>query len=95
MYGTTWCSYCKKARSYFGANEIQYKEYDVENSEKGKRDYKKLGAKGIPESVKDRKARHAICFVILLALAIAFVRSIKRKAIMQLARSRTSLSFIC
>lgn len=47
MYGTTWCGYCKKARSYFGANKIRYKEYDVENSEKVKRDYKKLGAKGI------------------------------------------------
>ena len=48
MYGTAWCGYCKKARSYFVANNILYEEYDVEKSEKGKRDYKKLGAKGVP-----------------------------------------------
>ena len=55
MYGTTWCGYCKKTRSYFGANKIRYKEYDVENSEKGKRDYKKLGAKGIPVMLVGKK----------------------------------------
>lgn len=55
MYGTTWCGYCKKARNYFSANGIRYKEYDIENSEKGKRDYKKLGAKGIPVILVGKK----------------------------------------
>ncbi len=55
MYSTTWCGYCKKARRYFGANKIRYKEYDVENSAKGKRDYKKLGAKGIPVILVGKK----------------------------------------
>lgn len=48
MYSTTWCGYCKKARKYFIANKIPFEEYDVENTEKGRRDYKKLNAKGVP-----------------------------------------------
>jgi glutaredoxin len=48
MYSASWCGYCKKARSYFAANRVPYTEYDVEKSSKGKRDYRKLGAKGVP-----------------------------------------------
>ena len=48
MYSAVWCGYCKKARKYFLANNIPFKEYDVEESRKGKRDYKKLKAKGVP-----------------------------------------------
>jgi len=55
LYSTTWCGYCKKARNYFAANNIPYTEYDIENSEKGKRDYKKLGAKGVPVILVGKK----------------------------------------
>ncbi|MCU7838810.1 MAG: DUF4124 domain-containing protein [Candidatus Thiodiazotropha sp. (ex Troendleina suluensis)] len=48
MYSAKWCGYCKKARKYFKSHSIAYEEYDVESSAKGKRDYKKLGASGIP-----------------------------------------------
>ncbi len=48
MYSAEWCGYCKKARKYFKANDIPFKEYDVEKSRKGQRDYKKLKAKGVP-----------------------------------------------
>ena len=48
LYSTVWCKYCKKARRYFQDNKIAYTEYDVEQSEKGKQDYKRLGAKGVP-----------------------------------------------
>lgn len=48
MYSTQWCKYCKKARRYFKDNNIAFTEYDVEKSEKGKQDYKRLGAKGVP-----------------------------------------------
>ena len=47
LYSAVWCGYCKKARNYFNANNIPYKEYDVEKSRKGMRDYKKLKAKGV------------------------------------------------
>jgi len=48
MYSTSWCGYCKKARNYFIANNIAFEEYDVENTNKGKRDYDKLGGGGVP-----------------------------------------------
>jgi len=48
MYSASWCKYCKRARNYFDANNIPYKEYDVETTEKGKRDYASLGAHGVP-----------------------------------------------
>ena len=48
MYSTTWCRVCKKAKAYFQQNKIPFKEYDVETSEKGKRDYEKLKGRGVP-----------------------------------------------
>ncbi|MEW8506965.1 MAG: glutaredoxin domain-containing protein [Candidatus Thiodiazotropha sp.] len=48
MYSTKWCGYCNKARAYFKRNAIPFSEYDVETSQKGKRDYKKLGGRGVP-----------------------------------------------
>ena len=48
LYSASWCGHCKKAKRYFEANGIAYKEYDVEKSQKGKADYRKLNAKGVP-----------------------------------------------
>ena len=48
MYSTTWCGYCKQARRYFQQNSIAFAEYDVEKSDKGKRDYKKMNGRGVP-----------------------------------------------
>jgi glutaredoxin len=48
MYSTNRCGYCKQARQYFKRNAIPYVEYDVETSQKGKRDYKKMGGTGVP-----------------------------------------------
>lgn len=48
LYGTTWCGFCKRARRYFQAQGIAYKEYDVEKTAKGRRDYKKLNGHGVP-----------------------------------------------
>ena len=36
------------AKAYFKANRIPFVEYDVEKSAKGRRDYKRLRAKGVP-----------------------------------------------
>ncbi len=55
LYSAEWCGYCKKARRYFRANNIQFKEYDVEKSQKGKRDYKKLNATGVPDILVGNK----------------------------------------
>ncbi|MCZ6805302.1 MAG: glutaredoxin domain-containing protein [Proteobacteria bacterium] len=48
MYSAEWCGVCKKAKKYFKENNIKYKEYDIDRSSKGKKDFKKLGAKGVP-----------------------------------------------
>lgn len=48
MYSASWCGYCRKAREYFRKNNIQFVEYDVEKSSKGKADYQKLKATGVP-----------------------------------------------
>lgn len=48
MYSTKRCGYCKKARRYFKRNAIPFVEYDVETSQKGRRDYKRLGGRGVP-----------------------------------------------
>lgn len=48
MYSTTWCGYCKKAATYFRQKNISFQEYDIEKSEKGARDYKRLKGRGVP-----------------------------------------------
>jgi len=48
MYSTDWCTYCAKARRYFTANNIAFTEYDIEKNPKANRQYKKMGANGVP-----------------------------------------------
>lgn len=48
MYSTRWCGYCEKARRHFKRNQIPFREYDVETSRKGRRDFKALGGRGVP-----------------------------------------------
>jgi glutaredoxin len=48
MYSTSWCGYCKKARRYFKANNIPYREFDIEDSPKAKKRFKSLGGNGVP-----------------------------------------------
>jgi len=55
MYSAAWCGVCKKAKKYFKANKIRFKEYDIERSSKGKKDFKKLGAKGVPVILVEEK----------------------------------------
>lgn len=55
MYSAVWCGVCKKAKKYFKANNIPYKDYDIDKSSKGKRDYKKLGARGVPVILVGKK----------------------------------------
>lgn len=48
MYGASWCGVCKLAKKYFNSQGIAYKEYDVETSAKGRRDFKRLRGRGVP-----------------------------------------------
>lgn len=55
MYSAAWCGVCKKAKAYLDANGISYKEYDIENSLKGRNDYKRLKGAGVPIIMIDKE----------------------------------------
>jgi glutaredoxin len=48
MYATKWCPYCKRQREYFAANNVQYKEIDVEASDANTLLYNSLEGDGYP-----------------------------------------------
>ena len=48
IYTTSRCGYCVKAKKFMAANKIPYTEYDVENSSRGRADYRKLKGRGVP-----------------------------------------------
>ena len=48
LYATSWCGYCKKARKLLADNNIDYFEYNIENSTEGHRQYKAIGGRGVP-----------------------------------------------
>ncbi|HEY5682646.1 MAG TPA: glutaredoxin domain-containing protein [Sulfuricaulis sp.] len=48
ILSTTWCGVCKKAKHYLAAKGIYFSEYDVEKSDIGRQEYKRLGGKGVP-----------------------------------------------
>jgi len=48
LYSTTWCGYCKKARRWLRQNNITFREYDTEKSERGRRDYQAMNGKSVP-----------------------------------------------
>lgn len=48
LYSAEWCGFCRAAREHFRARGIAFSEYDVETSERGRADYVKLGAHGVP-----------------------------------------------
>lgn len=48
LYATSWCGYCEKTRELLNENNIEYHEYDVEKSHQGRKQYQRLGVKGVP-----------------------------------------------
>ncbi len=48
MYSASWCGYCDKARAYFERNGIPFTEYDVEDSDKGRKDHAQMGTDSVP-----------------------------------------------
>lgn len=48
MLGAWWCTYCYQAKKYFQKNKINYCEYDMENTETGKRLYEENGGGAVP-----------------------------------------------
>jgi glutaredoxin len=48
MYSTEWCGYCGRAKDYFRKKGIAYTEYDIEKSDKAKKEHTALGGGGVP-----------------------------------------------
>jgi len=48
MYGASWCGVCKRAEAWFHQQGIPFKEYDVETSAIGRREFRRLGGTGVP-----------------------------------------------
>ncbi len=46
LYATSWCGYCRAARKFFETNGVAFKEYDIEKSEEGAKQYRALGGTG-------------------------------------------------
>ncbi|MCU7809608.1 MAG: glutaredoxin family protein [Candidatus Thiodiazotropha sp. (ex Notomyrtea botanica)] len=56
MYETDSCGYCIKARRFFKQNNVSYKSRNVAKSSSAKKEFKKMGGRGVPLIlVKDRK----------------------------------------
>jgi glutaredoxin len=48
MYSASWCGVCNRARRYFRAHAIAFREYDVETTARGRLGYRRLQATGVP-----------------------------------------------
>ena len=48
MLGAWWCTYCYRAKKYFQHNNIDYCEYDMENTTTGKQLYDENGGGAVP-----------------------------------------------
>lgn len=45
---TTWCRVCRSAKAYLAAKGISFSEYDVETSDVGRQEYRRLGERACP-----------------------------------------------
>jgi glutaredoxin len=48
MYATARCPYCQRARQYFRARGISWREIDIESSAQAEREFQALGGAGVP-----------------------------------------------
>ena len=48
LYSSRGCHFCRQAKAYFKARKIAFREYDVEQDAKGRRDFKRLRGRGVP-----------------------------------------------
>ena len=48
LYSAQWCGVCTRAKRFLIEKNIPFEEYDVEKSQRGRRDYKRLQGKGVP-----------------------------------------------
>ena len=56
LYSTSWCGYCKKARSFMNRENISFDEYDIEKNAIAKRTYEQAGGNGVPLLIRGEKS---------------------------------------
>jgi glutaredoxin len=45
---TAWCGVCRRAKAWLAAKGVAYTEFDVEKSDAGRTEYRRLGGTGVP-----------------------------------------------
>ena len=53
LLSTAWCGYCKATRAFLQRNRVQFQEYDVERSDRGRQLYQAVGPFGVPVVLVD------------------------------------------
>lgn len=48
MLSASWCGVCKQARAWMLANSVPFTEHDVETSQTGKTEFRRLDGKAVP-----------------------------------------------
>ncbi|MFN3579932.1 MAG: glutaredoxin family protein [Pseudomonas sp.] len=48
LYSTAWCGYCDKTREQLVSQGNIFQEYDIEQSEEGRRQFDALKGRGVP-----------------------------------------------
>jgi len=48
LYSASWCGVCDRARQHMQARGVSFSEYDIEASERGRKDYERLAGRGVP-----------------------------------------------
>ncbi len=48
MFATESCGYCAKARRYFQANDVRYREFDIGNSDNARSKFNDINGRGVP-----------------------------------------------
>jgi glutaredoxin len=48
LYSTANCAYCKQAREFLRSRNIAHQELDIQRSERARKQFERLGARGVP-----------------------------------------------
>ncbi|HEY7773615.1 MAG TPA: glutaredoxin family protein [Marinagarivorans sp.] len=55
LYSTSWCSYCRAARTYFNNKAVAFIERDIEKDPAAAQAFEQLGGGGVPVIVIDNQ----------------------------------------
>lgn len=55
MYTAEWCGVCKRAKKYFEKKKIPVSERDIDKSEQARKEFDKLGGRGVPIIIVGKK----------------------------------------